>query len=80
MAAVRLNLRDLEPGATYAFAIKKTVAANDDVGPVETKLRNYLGFYIVGGVPFLDVKRSDGCRHLIACATIAEVAPVDAAR
>lgn len=75
MAAAQFNLRDLEPGATYAFAIKKTVAANDDAAPVETELRNYLGFYIVGGVSFLDVKRSDGLRHLIACETIADIAP-----
>lgn len=78
MAAAQFDLRNLEPGATYAFAIKKTVAANDDVGPVETKLRNYLGFYIVGGVPFLDVKRNDGLRHLIACETIADIALAEA--
>lgn len=78
MAAAQLDLSNLEPGVTYAFAIKKSQAANDDVGPVETKLRNYLGFYIVGGVGFLDVKRSDGCRHLIAYETIADIAPAKA--
>src|SRR5438093_1424548 len=64
MITAQFKLRDLEPGATYAFAIKKTVAANDDQAQIETALRNYLGFYIVGGVPFVDVKCRDGRRHL----------------
>jgi len=29
----------------------------------------------MGGVPFLDVKRSDGWRHLIACEVIAAIEP-----
>lgn len=74
MTAAQLNLKDLQPGKTYAFAIKKTVAANDDAS-VETTLRNYLGFYIMGGVPFVDVRRSDGWRHLIAYETITNIEP-----
>lgn len=74
-AAAKLNLKDLEPGSTYAFAVKKTVAANDDHAQVKTEVRNYLGFYIMGGVPFIDVRRSDGWRHLIAYEAIANVVP-----
>jgi hypothetical protein len=74
MAIETSEIRKLQPGATYMFAVRKEQAA-EKPSKLDAKLRKYLGSYTVGGVSFLDVKSCDGWRHLIAAETVAHVLP-----
>jgi hypothetical protein len=70
-----VNPRELVPGRTYAFFVRKPGGKDSAGVSVETRLRDYLGFYVMGGVPFLEVKPAGGRRHLLPCAEIAGLAP-----
>jgi hypothetical protein len=74
MAIETSEIKQLQPGATYMFAVKKEQPDRAAVR-LDAKLRKYLGSYTVGGVSFLDVKSTDGWRHLIAAETVAHVLP-----
>ena len=74
-------LASLTPGARYAFYTKDFQPPIGESIPGERKERVYVGIQERGAVgmakiPFVEVERDNGTRHLIAVETIRTVEPV----
>jgi hypothetical protein len=75
-----MDLSNLKPGLQYEFHTTDFHPPIGDVIPGEMKLRTFVGMKDVGAkgmptVPFVEVERADGTRHLIAVETIRAVNP-----
>lgn len=76
-----MELSSLKAGVQYEFHTTDFHPPIGDVIPGEKKVRMFVGLKDVGAkgmakIPFVEVERNNGTRHLIAVETIRAVAPV----
>lgn len=76
-----MELSTLQPGVRYAFQTTDFEPPFGNVIPGQRKIRAFVGVQEIGAVgmpkvPFVEVERDNGTRHLIAVEAIRAVEPV----
>lgn len=70
---------DLKPGTAYQFTTKDWYSPENELIRGEKKERRFIQHVTVSSVSFVEVARSDGTSHLIACETIESICPAGGA-
>lgn len=65
-----VELHALIEGQRYRFTTKDWTTPENEVIAGETKERVFLGHVVIDEIPFVEVERPDGRKHLIAHETI----------
>lgn len=72
-----MNIDELQVGRIYLFQISDWEAPTGEViAGGKDKRRIFLGYKPIDGIPFVEVQRETGKRHLIAVETVKAVRPV----
>lgn len=72
------QVQALKPGHIYEFRTKDWVAPDaTEVVPGQRKRRIFIGHAEVEGIPFVEVQRESGKRHLLAVEALESIRQVD---